>query len=915
MEEVRPGAKVRVYEVAKEIGVPNKALVSKIQALGITIKNHMSSIDLDEVQRIKRAMEKERQENLVEKRLTSTVIRRRSKATKKPAPAPTPVEETAPEAEEPVVEPVTEETAQPGADVDTPPPAVEPSEETTEAPIEAPAPEPVADGDEAPAKPADAGEGEASPAVATDDTPAVEGDQPAAEAAEAGEEKPAANADGTAAKPPLKPPLKPPIKGPIKPPPAKPPEKPVVHRYAPGYKPGQQYGPKARQARPKLPTEDKPISAADALKMMGQPRKPRVVITDLDGRRPGQRREVRSGKDLFGGGRYKGPGRRKRRTISNKKTKKTEITTPAQHKRVIRMDENIGVGEIARQMGIKGPEVLKHLWGMGLTRIMINQSIDSDTASLLANEFGYEIEDVSFKEEAVLLEEVDQPEDLQSRPPVVTVMGHVDHGKTSLLDAIRNTSVADSEAGGITQHVGASHVKNKYGEIVFLDTPGHEAFTSMRARGANCTDIVVLVVAANDGVMPQTVEAIDHAKAAEVPIIVAVNKMDLPDANPDRVRSEIAERGLVPEEWGGDVLFVEVSARTKDGVDNLLENINLQAELADLKANPNKLAKGTIIESRLDKAKGAMCSVLVQEGTLHVGDTVVAGEHMGKVRALITDHGKQVKEAGPCSPVEILGLGGVPMAGDILNAVADDKAARVLATHRQDQHRQRDMASGSAGKTYEEILHSIQTGEAMELKLLLKADVHGSAEAVREALVKLGTEKVSVNVISANVGGITENDVNLAKAAGGIIMGFNVRSTGKASQLADREKVEIRIYDVIYEMLDEVKVMMQGLLPKERREKFLGRAEVRETFTIPKVGTIAGCGVQDGKITRNSQLRLVRDNIKIYDGKVKSLKRFKDDVKEVAQGFECGIGIEGYNDVKVGDVIEAYEIEEFAPTL
>ena len=664
-----------------------------------------------------------------------------------------------------------------------------------------------------------------------------------------------------------------------------------------------------------MPTEDKPISAADALKMMGQARKPRVVITDLDGRRPGQRREVRSGKDLFQRGRFKGPGRRKRRTVSNKKTKKTEITTPAQHKRVIRMDETIGVGEIARQMGIKGPEVLKHLWGMGLTRIMINQSIDSDTASLLANEFGYEIEDVSFKEEAVLLENVDKPEDLLPRPPVVTVMGHVDHGKTSLLDAIRNTTVADGEAGGITQHVGASQIDLNDGKIVFLDTPGHEAFTSMRARGANCTDIVVLVVAANDGVMPQTVEAIDHAKAAEVPIIVAVNKMDLPDANPDRVRSEIAERGLVPEEWGGEVLFVEVSAKTKDGVDTLLESISLQAELSDLKANPNKVAKGTIIESRLDKAKGAMCSVLVQEGTLRVGDTVVAGEHMGKVRALLDDRGRQVKEAGPSSPVEILGLGGVPMAGDILNAVEDDKAARVLAAHRQDQHRQRDMSSGSAGKTYEEILQSIQSGEAMELKLLLKADVHGSSEAVKDALVKLGTEKVSVNVISTNVGGITENDVNLAKAAGGIIVGFNVRSTGKASQLADKEKVEIRIYDVIYEMLDEVKLMMQGMLPKERREKFLGRAEVRETFIIPKLGTIAGCGVQDGKITRKSQLRLVRDNIKIYDGRVSSLKRFKDDVKEVLQGFECGIGIEGYNDIKVGDVIEAYEMEEFAATL
>ena len=829
MEEVNREARVRVYEVAKDIGVPNKTLVSKIQALGITIKNHMSSLDLDDVQRIKRALEKERQENLVEKRLTSTVIRRRSKAKKMPAAAVA----VAPVPEEvPVVpEPVTAE--EPELVVPVAPPRPEPSPEVIEQPVPEPAVPAAELADDGEASVPKVEEPEAQPTADATETPAGE----APVAPEAQPDPPPA--DGTA-KP------QPPVNGLVQPPPAKPPETPVVHRYAPGYKPGQQYGPKARQAaRPGrvMPTEEKPISAADALKMMGQARKPRVVITDLDGRRPGQRREVRSGKDLFQRGRYKGPGRRKRRTVSNKKTKKTEITTPAQHKRVIRMDENIGVGEIARQMGIKSPEVLKQLWAMGLTRIMINQSIDSDTASLLANEFGYEIEDVSFKEEAVLLEEVDQPDDLLPRPPVVTVMGHVDHGKTSLLDAIRNTTVADGEAGGITQHVGASYVNTKFGEIVFLDTPGHEAFTSMRARGANCTDIVVLVVAANDGVMPQTVEAIDHAKAAEVPIIVAVNKMDLPDANPDRVRSEIAERGLVPEAWGGDVLFVEVSAKTREGIDTLLESIVLQADLADLRANPNKVAKGTIIESRLDKAKGAMCSVLIQEGTLRVGDTVVAGEHMGKVRALLDDRGRQVKEAGPCSPVEILGLGGVPMAGDILNAVTDDKAARVLATYRQDQVRQRDMSSGSSGKTYEEILQSIQTGEAMELKLVLKADVHGSSEAVRDALVRLGTEKISVNVLLANVGGITENDVNLAKAAGGIIVGFNVRSTGKASQLADKEKVEIRIYDVIYEMLDEVKVMMQGMLPKERREKFLGRAEVRETFTIPKIGTIAQyCG-------------------------------------------------------------------------
>jgi len=437
----------------------------------------------------------------------------------------------------------------------------------------------------------------------------------------------------------------------------------------------------------------------------------------------------------------------------------------------------------------------------------------------------------------------------------------------------------------------------------------------MRARGAQCTDIVVLVVAADDGVMPQTVEAVDHSRDAEVPIIVAVNKIDRPDANPDRVKNELAERGLLPEEWGGETLYVNVSAKTKEGLDTLLETLHLQADLLELRANPDKPAVGTIIESKLDKTRGAMCTVLVQEGTLKVGDTVVAGEHLGKVRAMLDEHGQQMDAAPPSTPVEILGLGGVPQAGDMLNCVPDEKGARTLAEHRGDERKRREMASAVGAKTMEALLDQLRSGQAKEIKLLLKADVHGSAEATRESLLKLGTEKVRVNVIASNVGGISENDVNLAKAAGAIIVGFNVRAAGKASQLAEREGVEIRTYDVIYEMLDEVKSLMRGMLPKERREKFLGRAEVRETFHIPKVGTVGGCGVQDGKITRGSLLRLVRDNIKIYDGRVGSLRRFKDDVKEVLQGYECGLSIEGYNDIKVGDVIEAYEFEEIAPSL
>ncbi len=934
-EEGTRVGKVRVYEVARDVGLDNKALVSKIRSLGIEVKNHMSSLEMEDVQRVKRALEKERQENLVEERLSATVIRRRSKVPRtRPTTAP-PQEESA-QTEPPVQQPPVE-TAAPTPEV-APPPPIEPPAEQAETPVEPvqeppveatpEAPEPAAaDADaaadaEAPAQPEAAPEPEApAPVEDAAEATAAPAEQPQPAEEQIAEPPPTPAGAGPAAGKKMEGqvPGKESTTGDQKDDGDKP-----KHRYAPGFKPGMQYG---RDGRPHMPhqrppgrpgvaTEDQPISAADALRMMSAP-KPRVVITDLDGRR-GQRR----GGPMGPGGRgpqdrrFRGRGPRRKRMVSNKKSKKTEITTPAQHKRVIRLAEDtINLGDLAQRMGIKANEALKRLWANGMTNIRINQTIDFETASLLANDFGYELEDVSFKEDAVIGETSDSPEDLQPRPPVVTVMGHVDHGKTSLLDAMRDTTVAAREAGGITQHIGASVVDTGDGEIVFLDTPGHEAFTRMRARGADATDIVILVVAANDGVMPQTVEALDHAKSAEVPIIVAVNKCDLPDANPDRARSELADRGLIPEEWGGETMFLDVSAKTQDNLDSLLEAITLQAEMLELAANPNKAAKGIIIESRLDKARGAMSSVLVQEGTLRVGDTVVTGEHMGKVRAMIDDRGKQVKEVGPSTPVEVLGLGGVPEAGDALNGVEDGDAARALVEHRQNEARKANMGGSNAGMSYEQILQSIQSGEGHELKVLVKADVRGSAEAVRESLTKLSTAKVNTNVIAANVGGITENDVNLAKASGAIILGFSVRPAGKAQQLAEREGVEIRIYDVIYEMLDEVKVMMTGLLPAEQREKALGRAEVRETFTIPKIGVIAGCAVVEGTIRRNCQLRLVRDNIKIYEGRVSSLRRFKEDVREVVQGYECGIGIEGTKNIKVGDIIEAYEMEEVAPTL
>jgi translation initiation factor IF-2 len=555
---------------------------------------------------------------------------------------------------------------------------------------------------------------------------------------------------------------------------------------------------------------------------------------------------------------------------------------------------------------------------MGMTGVNINAAVDSDTAQILASEFGYEVQNVAFKEETVFAASEDDAAALQPRAPVVTVMGHVDHGKTSLLDQVRKTRVAAGEAGGITQHIAAYKVPASadagHGEIVFLDTPGHEAFTEMRARGAEVTDIVVLVVAANDGVMPQTIEALNHAKAAKVPIVVAVNKIDLPDAQPERIRQQLADHGLIPEEWGGETQYVNVSALRGENIDKLLETLALVAEIGELKANPDKPARGTVVEARLDRARGPMATVLVQEGTLRPGDFIVAGRTFGRVRAMLDHRGETLKEAGPSTPVEILGLDGVPEAGDTVNAAEDERAAKEVVEHRRQQWRKRELAS-TAKVSLENMMVRLSDDPDKELKIVLKADVQGSAEALKAALVKLTTEKVKVVVISAGVGGITESDVNLAKAGGAIIVGFHVRPAGKSSKLAEQEGVEIRLYDIIYDALDDVKAAMAGLLAPVKREVAMGKAEIRETFSIPKIGTIAGCMVTEGKITRKALLRIVRDAVQIYEGRVGSLRRFKDDASEVQQGYECGIQVAGFNDIKQGDIIEAYEVIEEAAKL
>ena len=587
-------------------------------------------------------------------------------------------------------------------------------------------------------------------------------------------------------------------------------------------------------------------------------------------------------------------------------------------KRKIRVDEFIRVADLAHQMGLKSGEIIKVLFSLGVMAT-INQSLDIDTATLVANEFGYEIEKTGFSEQDIIEAQQDHfdenTEDYTSRPPVVTIMGHVDHGKTSLLDAIRKSSVVTGEAGGITQHIGAYHVKTKKGEIVFLDTPGHEAFTAMRARGAEVTDIVVLVVAADDGVMEQTREAINHSKAAGVPIMVAVNKMDKEAANPDRVKRELAEQGLVPEEWGGDTTFSYVSAKTRLGLDDLLELLALQAEILELKANPKRPAMGHIVEAKLDKGRGALGTVLIQQGTLHVGDTFVCGVHSGRVRAMFNDQGKKVKEAGPSMPVEVQGFEGVPEAGEEFLVIADEKQARRIAEARALKQRERELAKESKITLETFLARKADSVEAEVLNLVVKADVQGSLEAITDALRKLSTDKVRINIIHGGTGAISESDVLLSTASNAIIIGFNVRPIAKAKELAEQEKVDIRFYDIIYKLVDEIKSAMEGMLAPVSREVFQGTADVRETFSVPKVGVIAGCHVSDGKIVRNAQARLLRDGVVVHTGKIGSLRRFKDDVREVAKGYECGIGLENYNDIKVGDVIEAYEIVEEAATL
>jgi translation initiation factor IF-2 len=577
---------------------------------------------------------------------------------------------------------------------------------------------------------------------------------------------------------------------------------------------------------------------------------------------------------------------------------------PVPKKKVITIPDKISVKELGKTINIEPVQIIKKLMDFGLM-VNINAEIDFESAKKLIEEFGFEAEQEKKQYIDEQPEEDEDTGDMKPRPPVVTVMGHVDHGKTSLLDAIRQTNVTAHEAGGITQHIGASQVEVNGKSIVFLDTPGHEAFTAMRARGAKVTDIAILVVAADDGVMPQTVEAINHAKAAGVPIIVAVNKIDKPNANPERVKQQLAEYNLIPEEWGGDTIFVNVSAKTKTGIDQLLEMILLVAEMAELKANYTSRAKGVIIEAKLDKGRGPVATVLVQKGTLKVGNGVVAGTAYGKIRALFDSRGKKIKSAGPSIPVEVLGLSEVPNAGDILRAVANEKEAKAIAESKKMVQKETEFVTPQK-ISLNQLFEKMQKGEVKELNIILKADVQGSIEALKQALEKCSTNEVQVKIIHGGVGAINESDVMLAAASNAIIIGFNVRPDSNAKKIAEKEHIDIRTYRIIYDVIDDIQSAMKGMLEPEFEEVVLGRAEVRALFKVPTIGMVAGCFVTEGKITRNANIRVLRQGVVVHEGKIASLKRFKDDVREVVSGYECGIGLEKFNDIKEQDVLEAF---------
>ncbi len=880
-------AKIRVYELARELNMTNKVLIEQLRENGFEVKSHMSAFDEEEVDSIKTALRGKKTEDVAVEvtRVKPTVIRRR----KKQAPEAAPVEETAPETAEEAEEAALEVAAQAQEAPETEAPSAPETEESQEPEKEEAAPEQEA------SKTEPAAEAEPGPAAEEPPEPSAEA-APEPEPSEAEKEAPAKSAKKKKGKKEAAAKI---IKLPVAPPPER--AKPSEPKHEPAPEP---------ESTPAAAVESEKPDRRGRKKTEEPSRDKKFFKKKISFRR----KEVVEGQDLYDTAKVRGKKGRKAAKAKPAKGQKTQITTPKAIKRRIKIDDAIMLSDLAKRMGIKAGDMIKELMTMGVMAT-VNQTIDFETASLVAAEFGYEVEKAAFEEEAVLSAVADdETGERVTRYPVVTIMGHVDHGKTSLLDVIRKTHVTETEAGGITQHIGAYSVPTASGLISFLDTPGHEAFTAMRARGAGVTDIVVLVVAADDGVMPQTIEAINHSRAAGVPIIVAINKIDKANADPDKVIRQLAESGLVPEDWGGDTIFVHVSAKQKTGIDELLEMILLQAEVLELKAKPDKLARGHVIEAKLDSGRGPVATVLIQDGTLSTGQSVVCGVHYGKIRAMINDLGQHVDSAGPSIPVEILGLSGVPVAGDEMVALEDEKAAKQVSEYRMGKQRAVELAKSSR-VSLESLFDKMKEEDVKELNLIIKADVHGSIEALKDSLTDLSTEEVRINVIHSATGTITESDVSLAAVSDAIILGFNVRPNPKVHELAQEEHVDMRFYDVIYNAIKDIKDAMVGMMESTFEERLLGRAEVRQTFHVPKVGTIAGCYVTDGRIERNQNIRVLREGVIIYDGKIGSLRRYKDDIKEVASGYECGINVEKFNDIKVGDIMECYYLEEIKPEL
>jgi translation initiation factor IF-2 len=901
---------MKVHELAQEYHIDSKALLGHLKELGIFVSSHMSLLDENEVEKVRSTIDHvQKQQSVSEKRVRPTVIRRRV------VKSPLPSEETA------SGEAVQEETAEAAAPESV---EVQPSE------AEAPTEEAEAEAESAPApgveeeKPAPkqiklpkdfdravvikkaAPQPEPEPAAATAQQPEEGvGEEAAAGAPVAGEKAVEAEPEPAGA--------------------------PQAEKKEKRSKAGR-----ARKGKTKAGAEAARIietpsvevlerlsaegvgAAGEAVPRKTKPKKRKalkafeVVHEEKPRGRAGKKKEVIELRDQAEEPRGYRPTRKKKQA---REARQTEVTVPKAIKRKIRVAETITVGELAKRMGVKAADLIKQLIGLGVMAT-VNQVLDADEAAMVASEFGYEIEKVVSRAQEILEKTtaVEDEANLEPRPPVVTVMGHVDHGKTSILDVVRKTHVTDQEFGGITQHIGAYQASIDGHKITFLDTPGHEAFTSLRARGAQVTDIVVLVVAADDGVMNQTREAIDHARAAKVPIVVAINKIDKADAQPDRVKQELSNLGLVPEDWGGDTLFCEVSAKERTGIEVLLENILLQSEMLELKANPDKPAKGTIIEAQLDRHRGPVATVLIQEGTLHRNDAFVAGAYSGKIRMMVDHRGMSFEEAGPATPVEVMGISGVPQAGEQFIVVAGDKEAKDIETYRRDQLRKEEVAR--AGRvSLDRLMEQMAVEEIKELPVVIKGDVQGTIETLRDTLSRMGGDKIKIQVIHASVGGITENDVNLASASNAIIIGFNVRPEARAQNLAEELGVDVRIYNVIYELIEDVEKALVGMLEPTREEHLLGRGDVVQTFKIAKLGTIAGTVVQEGRIAKGARARLVRDGVVVYDGKITSLRRYQDDVNEVRNGQDCGIKLENFNDVKVGDAVECYEQKEVAPEL